>query len=411
MMRRLYRLVLLVVLIGGAGFAAAPAQARSAGAPTPGTCFEGTLPHGALSMYCIPARGWNGDLVVYAHGYVAYNQPLDFQNLTLPGNIYVPRLVQRLGYAFATTSYRQNGLAILEGVDDIRELVAAFPAATGQAPNRVYIVGGSEGGIVTTLSIERNAGLFAGGLAACGPIGSFQRQLDYIADFRVLFDYFFPGVLPGSAIGIPQQLIDNWDDVYLPRVTAAVNARPRAAAQLIATSNAPIDPADPAATTLETITSVLWYSVFATNDAAQKLGGNPYGNRARWYSGSDNDALLNARVARFNEDASAKQAVRPYETSGNVTLPLITIHTTGDQIIPYWHEPLYTRKVVTSYRGKLTQIPVQAYGHCNFTAGEIIGAFALLVMQTSGRPLENVDTALRLEAPRPGAQYQRGAWR
>jgi hypothetical protein len=33
-----------------------------------------------------------------------------------------------LGYAFATTTYRQNGLAILEGVDDIRELVAAFPS-------------------------------------------------------------------------------------------------------------------------------------------------------------------------------------------------------------------------------------------------------------------------------------------
>jgi hypothetical protein len=39
---------------------------------------------------------------------------------------YLPDFVLGRGYAFATTSYRQNGLAILEGADDIRELLALF---------------------------------------------------------------------------------------------------------------------------------------------------------------------------------------------------------------------------------------------------------------------------------------------
>jgi len=45
----------------------------------------------------------------------------------------------------------------------------------------------------------------------CGPIGSFQQQIDYLGDARVLFDYFFPGVLGAawtqSNITIPAELI------------------------------------------------------------------------------------------------------------------------------------------------------------------------------------------------------------
>ena len=43
--------------------------------------------------------------------------------------------------------------------------------------------------------------LFSSALAACAPIGSFRQQVNYLGDFRVLFDYYFPGVLPGSAGG------------------------------------------------------------------------------------------------------------------------------------------------------------------------------------------------------------------
>jgi len=36
---------------------------------TPGPCEEADrLPHGARALICVPALGWNGQLVVYAHG-------------------------------------------------------------------------------------------------------------------------------------------------------------------------------------------------------------------------------------------------------------------------------------------------------------------------------------------------------
>src|SRR5262245_22637649 len=104
---------LLIVLSSG--------WARAADA----SCTTGVLPSGALSMLCVPP-GWNGNLIAFAHGYIESSQPLDFYHLTLPDGTSIPNLVQGLGFAFATTSYRQNGLAILEGVDDIAELVQAF---------------------------------------------------------------------------------------------------------------------------------------------------------------------------------------------------------------------------------------------------------------------------------------------
>ncbi len=375
------RLLLVMVLLGSTALATSPAAAQSAG-PVPGPCVEGVLPSGGLSIICIPSSGWNGDLVVYAHGYVAFNEPIAFYHLTLPDGTSVPDIVQRLGFAFANTSCRTNGLAVLQCADDIRELVAAFPAVGGTTPRYTYIAGVSEGGLIAALLVEQSPDIFSGGLAACGPIGSFRKHINYLGDVRVLWDYFFPGVLPPSPISIPDDLIANWEATYEPAVESAIAASPGAALQLINTSNAAIDPEDPTSVTT-TAVNVLWYNVFGTNDAAEKLGGNPYDNHARLYRGSTNDFQLNKNVQRFTADQTALDSLEAYETTGVLTIPLVTLHTTGDEQVPFWHEALYRLKVTTSGAGRLTQIPVRRYGHCNFTTPEIVGAFLWLVFQVT----------------------------
>jgi pimeloyl-ACP methyl ester carboxylesterase len=366
---------------------------------TPGSCGEkgtldsrvaqGTLPSGALYLICVPPQTeWNGNLVVYAHGYTSPTEKeLGFQNLSLPDGTYLPDLVLGRGYAFATTSYRQNGLAVLEGAKDIRELAALFPQVnSGQKAKHTYLTGVSEGGLVTTLLIEQSPTLFSGGLAACGPIGSFRRQVNYLGDFRVLFDYFFPGVFLGSPTEIPQDVMTNWNTVYVPRIKEALDSRPLATAQLMSTfiqsSGAPIVLSYPATWKPATI-NLLWYNVFATNDAKQKLGGNPFDNSNRWYRGSANDWRLNQNVQRFSADPVALQNLVPYETSGQVTRPLVTIHTSGDEVIPYWQQRRYLARVQTSGEGRVTAIPSFRYGHCNFSREEVLAAFDLLVWQVN----------------------------
>ena len=195
-------------------------------------CTQGSLPGGALALYCVPAA-WNGDLLVYAHGYVAASEPIGLAHLTLPDGTSLPGFVQDLGYAFATTSYRVNGLAVLEAVEDVQQLVAGFAQFSGRAAGHTYLVGVSEGGAVAALAAERSRGVFSGALALCGPYGDFRRQVDYVGDFRVVFDYFFPGILPGSAVEIPQEAMSNWPALS-QAVAAAVASRPDAAAELLA---------------------------------------------------------------------------------------------------------------------------------------------------------------------------------
>ncbi len=352
-------------------------------APTAGSCVNGTLPGGALSRMCIPAAGWNGSLVVYAHGYVAPDAPLAIPSLQLPDGTDIADAVQQRGYAFATTSYHQNGLAVLEGIEDIRELIAAFPAVAHAEPLHTYVVGVSEGGLVSTLLVERYPSIVSGGIAACGPIADFQQQLDYVADARVLFDYFFPNILPGSAINIPSEVRNNWQTTYIENIRQALANNPHATAQLLNVAH--IAPGEPVA--LNSIIDVLWYNVFATNDATLKLGGNPYGNMARVYSGSDDDTALNAHVVRFTADATALATVGEYQTSGDLTLPLVTMHTTGDQIVPFVQASMYAAKQHTGTTGRFVLLPVSRYGHCNFTTGEVLSAFDQLTNQRSYLPL------------------------
>jgi hypothetical protein len=363
-------------------------QLKTVAAAVPPGCYDGVQSSGALWQICVPLT-WNGDLVVWAHGYVSPTEPLALPDDAVEGTP-VWQIVTGLNYVYAATSYQENGLVAVAAVDDLTELKGIAAALVGE-PHFTYLAGGSEGALATTLAIESSR-TFSGGMPTCGPIGSFRKQINHFGDFRVVFDYFFPGIMPGTAISIPPSEMDQdkWDNVYDPAIRAALAANPHAAEQLIRVTGAAVDPADPTSVG-ETAVRILWYSMFATNDARIKLGGNPFGNRWRWYHGSDNDWRLNSRwwgVARYSAHPAARAAMNAYETSGRLKTPAVTIHTIGDPVVPYWHEPLYNLKTLFAGRRlRLTSIPSSAYGHCEFALSEVLAGFSILVLRVSLRDL------------------------
>lgn len=343
---------------------------------------DGVQSDGAAYRICMPTGQWNGGLLIFAHGYVAVDEPLGIpeDQLVLPDGTSIPGLINSLGYAFAVSGYSVNGLAILQGIADSADLVNIFTTTVGQ-PKTVLIGGPSEGGLVTTLSVERYPNVYAGGLAACGPIGDFPAEVNYLGNFRVVFDYFFPNIIPGSPIAVPPDVMANWDSVYLPLVEAAVSADPDGTAQLLKVTGAA--PGPDSETMLETVENVLWYSVFSTDDAETKLGGQPFDNSHKIYTGSSNDFLLNLLVPRFTADSAALTAMTNYNTTGQLTKPLVTMHTLSDPIIPYWNETLYTLKTLSAGTTALrTNFPIQAYGHCNFTGSQTLVSFVTLALKT-----------------------------
>ena len=351
-----------------------------------GACYEGTQTSGALYRICMPMpRRWNGDLLIYAHGYVSDQEPIDFtEEASLVGIIANLR-----GYAFATSSYSMNGLAVQAGLADVIDLVDVFTVNEGE-PGRVIIVGASEGGLITTLAVEQRPDIFAGGLAMCGPIGDFRDQTDHFIHFRAVFDYFFPGLMPPTPVDIPQSLIDTWDTYYPNTIQPAVED-PGNESQLVQLLNVmAIDfpPAD-LVTREETVEDLLWYNTFATNDGKVKLGGQPFDNQTWFYTGSDDDAQLNLNVERFTADPAPLAEIEAhYQTTGQLAVPLVTLHTTGDFLVPYWHTTLYRGKVLLADNLALHQnIAIDRYGHCSFNyMTEVLDAFDVLVGMIDNPP-------------------------
>jgi pimeloyl-ACP methyl ester carboxylesterase len=379
--------LLLVLVIPTASF--------SAQTPFDGCDIGVFAETGAEWAICMPERipglTWNGDLIIYAHGYVPdLGQPLSIpvDQYVLPDGTPFPYLTNQLGYAFATTSFRTNGLAVKDGVADIMDLLGEFKE---QHPlkrvSHVYLFGASEGGLITAKAIEQHQAQFDGGIAACGPIGDFRMQVNYVGDMRVVFDAFFPGILPPTAIEIPESLMLGWETVYAPAVTLALSQNAPATVQLLNVTQAAIDPVD-LTTVPKKVLGTLWYNVYSTNDAYVKMGGNPYDNADHTYVGSADDTLLNQVVLRYQADRNALASVEAhYQTTGRLKTPLVTLHNTMDPVVPYEHALLYGAKVTDAgASGLYTHIPVESYAHCNFNTVEIMGALnaLLYLVQKSG---------------------------
>ncbi|MFW6115448.1 MAG: hypothetical protein ACOC7Y_00140 [Chloroflexota bacterium] len=347
-------------------------------------CLTGTQDSGAEYLICQPAD-WDsgGDLLVYAHGYMAPDRDIEIprDQMVIDG-ISITETVSFLGYAFATSSYSENGLAVRPAISDLLDVVNIFTEAWG-IPDRVYLVGVSEGGLITALSLEQHADVYDGGLAMCGPYGDFQGQVNHFGDFRIVFDYFFPELMPGSPVTITEDVVAEWEsglftDTIKGEIEAAKNVtRVNQLLEVTGVSPYGYDPL----TSTESIRQLLWYNVYATEDAKTKLGGQPFDNRDRDYAGSLDDDALNADVARISGNPEAMSAIAEhYQTTGNLQGPLVTLHTTGDEVVPYWHMTRYADKTTAAGRSHLhAHFTVDRHGHCNFDVADILEGFSHLL--------------------------------
>ena len=108
---------------------------------------------GSIYRICMPpAARYNGMLVIWAHGFQDAGSPVEIpeDQLCTP-DLCLPDVINALGFGFATNSYSKTGLAILQGKADILDLVNIYSAQKG-APAKVFLVGASEGGIITAVS-------------------------------------------------------------------------------------------------------------------------------------------------------------------------------------------------------------------------------------------------------------------
>ncbi|HKE83117.1 MAG TPA: hypothetical protein VKB50_05155, partial [Vicinamibacterales bacterium] len=121
-------------------------------------------------VYRIEIPGnWNGDLVLWAHGYVDDGGPQGAHlragfpsgGQTGTGLTLREHLIAR-GFAWAASSYRCNGYVPGVGLLDTIALADVFAKTSGgKAPARTYLSGASMGGHVTLLGMQEFPTRFA----------------------------------------------------------------------------------------------------------------------------------------------------------------------------------------------------------------------------------------------------------
>src|SRR5690348_7588974 len=195
--------------------------------------ITGVIGDGADYGIFVPAN-WNGDVVFYAHGIIPPLAPV-----ALPGPQdwddagALRDALGAAGYAVAYSSFSENGYAIKDGMQRTHQLRGIFTSKVGN-PRRSYLIGHSLGAQVVQALAETYPEQYNGALAMCGVLGGTRMQVQYIGDIRALFDYFYPGVLPGGVMD-PIVVTDVTSQIQNP-VLGAVIANPTGLG-LIAASN------------------------------------------------------------------------------------------------------------------------------------------------------------------------------
>ena len=341
---------------------------------------DGTLGPGALYRLVRPTI-WNGGLVVYAHGFVSADKPIAIP----PDAELAITLLTSQGFAVAVSSFSENGWAVKDGTQRTHQLLGIFQSEFG-TPNRVYAAGGSMGGLIAIRLVETYPWEFAGLLPVCAAAGGLRLELEYFANVRILFDLFYPGVLPGSLEDVPAG-IDVMFQIIVP-ATAAMTLDPTGAAAIASITQTPV----PFASGQELIQSIVTALVGAAGypSVLELTHGQPFfDNTDTVYTGALPPAtlqLINANVQRFSASPAGLNYVEHnYTPTGDLHIPALTLRTFRDPLVPGFHQAAYGAAVAAAGNSDLlVQRSVagaaNGYGHCTFTPQELATAFAQLVL-------------------------------
>lgn len=329
----------------------------------------------------VPAE-WNGDLVLWAHGFLGNGPELVVEP---PGYGLRERLV-RQGYAWAASSYDRNGYDVAAGVRSTRALAEEFARLVGQ-PDRTYLVGVSMGGHITARSLEEHPGRYDGALTFCGALGD-----------HALFDYFLDiQVVAGALAGVPAYPPGpDYATATLPVLYRGLGLRPRdpavttpAARQLRAATILRSGGARPGAHESFGYWKDFLLDLPTPDPAPTPVDGvaaDPAlvaGNLDTDYAPDapvDLDAAVQ-RVAVADPSTRESRGLTPVaRVRGEPSAPILTLHGLGDLFVPFSMEWIYATEVAAVGQADLlVQRAIRTTGHCEFSPAEAAAAWDDLV--------------------------------
>jgi pimeloyl-ACP methyl ester carboxylesterase len=142
------------------------------------TVRQGVTGHAGYIIETPP--NWNGDLVVWDHGFRGQGMTL---TVDAPGFGLRQKFLNQ-GYAWAASSYSKNGFNIQVGVLASKGIADFFRKNVAR-PHRTFLAGVSMGGYIIGRALEQYPGFFEGALPMCGVMGD-QTLIDFYTDYNLV---------------------------------------------------------------------------------------------------------------------------------------------------------------------------------------------------------------------------------
>jgi hypothetical protein len=371
----------------------------------------GKFVDGATYLIEVPSN-WNRTLFLYSHGYVVPGSPNPAEDV---GDPATRAFMLNSGFALAGSSYATTGWAIKDALKDQIEVLDAFNQIVGK-PTHTIAWGHSLGGIITAGLIQNNPKRFDAAQPMCGVlaggVATWNTALDAEFAFKTL-------LAPDTNL----ELVNITDPIgnltFAEGILAAAQGTPQGRARIALASAlgdtpgwfVPTSP-EPAPTdvTSQEANQFLWDQnvdfpfVFAFRAELEfRAGGNVSWNtdvdyRQQLEKSVDRDEVwalyqtaglsLEADLESLNQAARIKanpSAVRYLKQNiifdGDINIPVLTMHTTGDGLVVVENESAYKDVVgeVDHHSRLLRQTFIDRAGHCTFTPAETIAAVGTLM--------------------------------
>jgi hypothetical protein len=374
------------------------------------TCKAGMLQDGATYLIEVPAN-WNGTLFLYSHGYVT---PGSANPATDVGDAATGAFLLLNGFALAGSSYAHTGWAIQEALTDQIAVLDLFNTEF-PAPAATIAWGHSLGGIITAGLVQNNPRRFAGAQPMCGVlaggVGTWNTALDAEFAFKTL-------LAPTSALQLVNITNPTANLTLAEEILGAAALTPQGRARIALASAlgdtpgwfTPLSP-EPAPNDFagQLANQILWDEqvdfpfVFALRaELEARAGGNVSWNTDVDYrlqllksanllevwslyqtAGLSLEADLETlnRTARIRANPASVDYLKQFIIfNGNINVPILTMHTTGDGLVVDENETAYRNIVALKGNSRLLrQTFVSRAGHCAFTPAETIAAAETLL--------------------------------
>lgn len=399
--------------LAGLGLAALPASVFASGGVT---TFTGTTTEtsGLTAHYKIEVPSpWNGTLVLYSHGY-----SFSPSAATDVGDPVTRGWLLSHGYALAGSSYATSGWALQQAFQDQIAVLDVFDTLGFGHPARTIAWGHSLGGMITAGLVQLFPDRFTAALPMCGVVAGGPGVWNQGLDSEFALTTLMPSTFAFKLVNFTS-IVDAAHNFNIASGALAAAQGSAAGRARIALGAAladvpgwftPLSPEPgPSDFAAQEQNQFNWdnnpdfaFAFFGRFELEQRAGGNFSWNTGVDYrvqlshssdlaevkalyaaAGLDLNKDLDALNAapRIAADPTAAAYVTKYITyDGKLSIPVLTMHTTGDGLVEVTDENAYASVVRSAGdNSMLRQVFVHRAGHCAFTPAETITAFKTLI--------------------------------